>query len=235
MLSITTAKIVLQHACDKVKDLLKEEYCVKDEKEACRILREERVPRYSERKSETVVTSKWHMLRDAQRLARNLMMKRNRWQIMYSVWVEMLCYVVANCSIDYHSEEMRRDGGRQFFSSSYSCGITELGPKAEHGEGALRNSYDVKQKQEDGAVNDKHTQQMELIILTRMEIITTKRRFESLQAKSSIELALRFKQIKKEKIDKLHERLQGSNKGKVEVVDLEEKVKKTKTQVVQGK
>ncbi|KAK7304130.1 hypothetical protein RJT34_15197 [Clitoria ternatea] len=111
MLSTTTAKIVFQHACDKVKDLLKEEYCVKDEKEACRILREERVPQYSERKSETVVTSKWHMLRDAQRLARNLMMKGNRWQIMCSVWVEMLCYAAANCSIDYHSEQIRRGGG----------------------------------------------------------------------------------------------------------------------------
>lgn len=31
------------------------------------------------------------------------------------------------------------------------------------------------------------------------------------QARSSIELAKKFKQIKKEKIDKLHERLQGNN------------------------
>nr|KYP59525.1 hypothetical protein KK1_014961 [Cajanus cajan] len=108
MLSTTTAKIVFRHACDKLKDL-----GVKDEKEACRILRMERVPQYSnsERKSETVVTSKWHMLKDAQRLTRNLMARENRWQILCSVWVEMLCYAAANCSIDYHSEQIRRGGG----------------------------------------------------------------------------------------------------------------------------
>ncbi|KAK7327762.1 hypothetical protein VNO77_21853 [Canavalia gladiata] len=115
MLSTTTAKIIFQHACDKLKALLvqKIEQSVKDEKEACWILRMERVPQYpnSERKSETVVTSKWHVLRDAQRLARNLMVMENRWQILCSVWVEMLCYAAANCSIDYHSEQIRRGGG----------------------------------------------------------------------------------------------------------------------------
>ncbi|XP_027367947.1 uncharacterized protein LOC113873809 isoform X2 [Abrus precatorius] len=115
MLSTTTAKITFQHACDKLKALLvqKKEQGVKDEKEASWILRMERVPHYSnsERKSETVVTSKWHMLRDAQRLARNLMVRENRWKIICSVWVEMLCYASANCSIDYHSEQIRRGGG----------------------------------------------------------------------------------------------------------------------------
>lgn len=114
MLSMTTAKIIFRHACDKLKVLLaQQEQSVKDEKEACRSLRMERVPHHSnyERKSETVVTSKWHMLRDAQRLARNLMVRENRWQIMCSVWVEMLCYAAANCSVDYHSEQIRRGGG----------------------------------------------------------------------------------------------------------------------------
>lgn len=114
MLSTTTAKIIFQHACDKLKGLtVDKEQCVKDEKEACRILRTERVPQdlNSERKSETVVTSKWNMLRDAQRLARNLMLRENRWQIICSVWVEMLCYAAANCSTDYHSEQIRRGGG----------------------------------------------------------------------------------------------------------------------------
>ncbi|RDX96204.1 hypothetical protein CR513_21167, partial [Mucuna pruriens] len=114
MLSTTTAKITFQHACDKLKGmLLQKEQCVKDEKEACRILRMEKLPQYSnsERKSETVVTSKWHILKDAQRLAKNLMVRENRWQIMCSVWVEMLCYAAANCSVDYHSEQIRRGGG----------------------------------------------------------------------------------------------------------------------------
>jgi len=77
------------------------EQCVKDEKEACRIMRVERVPQYlhSESKLETIITSKWNMLRE------------NRWQIICSVWVEMLCYTVSNCSTDYHSEKIRRGGG----------------------------------------------------------------------------------------------------------------------------
>ncbi|KAL4301155.1 hypothetical protein S245_061131 [Arachis hypogaea] len=114
MLSMTTAKIIFQHAFDKLKDLLEQkEESIKDEKELCKILRMEWLPQYSisERKSETVVTSKWHMLRDAQRLASNLMLKENKWQIICSVWVEMLCYAAANCSIDYHSEQIRRGGG----------------------------------------------------------------------------------------------------------------------------
>ncbi|KAL1344435.1 hypothetical protein HN51_018390 [Arachis hypogaea] len=114
MLSMTTAKIIFQHAFDKLKALLEQkEESIKDEKELCKILRMEWLPQYSisERKSETVVTSKWHMLRDAQRLARNLMLKENKWQIICSVWVEMLCYAAANCSIDYHSEQIRRGGG----------------------------------------------------------------------------------------------------------------------------
>ncbi|KAF1870688.1 hypothetical protein Lal_00026266 [Lupinus albus] len=114
MLSTTTAKIIFQHSFDKLKDLLgQKEQHVKDEKEACKILRMERVPHYtsSERKTETVVTSKWYMLRDSQRLARNLMVKENRWEIICSVWVEMLCYAAANCSMDYHSAQIRRGGG----------------------------------------------------------------------------------------------------------------------------
>ncbi|MED6119835.1 hypothetical protein PIB30_015354 [Stylosanthes scabra] len=114
MLSMTTAKIIFQHAFDKLKALLSQkEEPIKDEKDLCKILRMEWLPQYSisERKSETVVTSKWHMLRDAQRLARNLMLKENKWQIICSVWVEMLCYAAANCSIDYHSEQIRRGGG----------------------------------------------------------------------------------------------------------------------------
>lgn len=41
--------------------------------------------------------------------------------------------------------------------------------------------------------------------------------------RSSIELAKKFKQVKQEKIDKLHERLQGNTKAKVqEVVEVVE-------------
>lgn len=113
MLSMATATIIFQHACEKLKAYVHEEQLIKDEGEVCRILRMERLPQRlkSERNSETVVTMKWHMLRDAQRLARNLMARANRWDIICSVWVEMLCYAAANCSADYHAEQIRRGGG----------------------------------------------------------------------------------------------------------------------------
>lgn len=113
MLSMATATIIFQHACDKLKAFVQKEQLMKDEGEVCRILRMERLEECSnsERSSETVVTLKWRMLRDAQRLARNLMVKEDRWNIICSVWVEMLCYAAANCSADYHAEQIRRGGG----------------------------------------------------------------------------------------------------------------------------
>ncbi|KAI4344333.1 hypothetical protein L6164_011571 [Bauhinia variegata] len=112
MLSTTTSKIIFQYACDKLNAFLHKEEPVKDESEACRILRMERLPQLSNsgRNSETVVTLKWRMLRDAQRLSRNLMLRDNRWQVICSVWVEMLCYAAANCSLDNHAEQIRRGG-----------------------------------------------------------------------------------------------------------------------------
>ncbi|XP_054820766.1 uncharacterized protein LOC129319709 [Prosopis cineraria] len=111
MLSMATATIIFRHAYDKLKDFMQKEQLIKDEGEVCRILRMESLYSVSERSSETVVTLKWNMLRDAQRLARNLMKRENRWHIICSVWVEMLCYAAANCSADEHSEQIRRGGG----------------------------------------------------------------------------------------------------------------------------
>ena len=39
------------------------------------------------------------------------MEKENRWHIISSVWVEMLCYAASNCPMDYHAEQLRRGGG----------------------------------------------------------------------------------------------------------------------------
>ncbi|KAI9117319.1 hypothetical protein K1719_011485 [Acacia pycnantha] len=111
MLSMATATIIFRHAYDKLKDLIQKERLIKDEGEVCGILRMESLHSRSERSSETVVTLKWKMLKDAQRLARNLLKREDRWNIICSVWVEMLCYAAANCSADEHSEQIRRGGG----------------------------------------------------------------------------------------------------------------------------
>ncbi|KAJ7955685.1 DUF594 family protein [Quillaja saponaria] len=112
MLSMPTGKIIFEHSYSKLVVFLQNEWSVKDEDEACRILRMEELPKYqkSERSKETMVTLKWQVLRDAQRLARSLMVE-NRWEIISSVWVEMLCYAAANCPVDYHAEQIRRGGG----------------------------------------------------------------------------------------------------------------------------
>ncbi|KAK7820746.1 uncharacterized protein LOC112009408 [Quercus suber] len=114
MLCSTTAKIIFEHTSTKLSTFLRARPSkIKDEYEACRILRTEELRKESEanRKNETMVTSKWHVLRDAQRLARNLLDRENRWLIISSVWMEMLCYAASNCPVDHHSEQLRRGGG----------------------------------------------------------------------------------------------------------------------------
>ncbi|KAB1212000.1 hypothetical protein CJ030_MR5G004150 [Morella rubra] len=114
MLCTTTAGIIFQNAYTKlVKFLRSDPSIVRDEIEACKMLMSEEVPKESDsdRNMETMVTSKWHVLQDAQRLARNLMGFEKRWQIISSVWVEMLCYAASNCPMDYHAEQLRRGGG----------------------------------------------------------------------------------------------------------------------------
>ena len=114
MLGITTASITFQHACTKLMALLKAgSPVIREEGEACSILRTEELPQESnlDRNGETLVTSKWYMLRDAQRLARNLMDKEDRWKIMSSVWMEMLSFAANNCPLDNHADQLRRGGG----------------------------------------------------------------------------------------------------------------------------
>ena len=112
MLCTTTANIIFQHTYIKLMMLLRTRPAIiKDEGEACRIFTMEELPNDSELNKETMVTSNWHVLQDAQRLARSLMSKENKWHIISSVWVEMLCYAANNCSIDYHAEQLRRGGG----------------------------------------------------------------------------------------------------------------------------
>lgn len=114
MLCSTTAKIIFEHTSTKLSTFLRARpSTIKDEYEACRILRTEELRKESEanRKNETMVTSKWHVLKDAQRLARNLLDTENRWLIISSVWMEMLCYAASNCPVDHHSEQLRRGGG----------------------------------------------------------------------------------------------------------------------------
>ncbi|GMY35553.1 hypothetical protein FCV25MIE_30795 [Fagus crenata] len=114
MLCITTSGIVFEHACTKLLAFMRTgPLIITEEVEACRILRTHDLPNQSnlDRKRETMVTLKWHMLHDAQRLAQKLMDKEDRWQIISSVWMEMLFYAASNCPMDNHADQLRRGGG----------------------------------------------------------------------------------------------------------------------------
>ena len=114
MLCTTTSDIIFQHTYTTLLTFLRTRPSItRDEGEACRILRTEELPKELDfdRNKETMVTSNWHVLKDAQRLARSLMSRENRWHIISSVWVEMLCYAASNCPMDFHAEQLRRGGG----------------------------------------------------------------------------------------------------------------------------
>ncbi|KAK3437840.1 hypothetical protein EUGRSUZ_C01198, partial [Eucalyptus grandis] len=109
MLSLTTSDITLEHACVILKQFLR----CRDRDEALRTLslkEEIELEPSQDQKKRTIISMDWHVLRDAQELAAMLMDKENMWQIISSIWVEMLCYAAYNCQV-YHHGKLLRNGG----------------------------------------------------------------------------------------------------------------------------
>ncbi|KAF7849379.1 hypothetical protein BT93_L0864 [Corymbia citriodora subsp. variegata] len=106
-LSLTTAEITLEHACAILKPFLR----YRDRNEALGTLSStETVLEPILDQKGTIITRKWHVLSDSQELAATLMGKNNKWQIISSIWVEMLCYAAYNCKV-YHHTKLLRQGG----------------------------------------------------------------------------------------------------------------------------
>ncbi|KAF8032326.1 hypothetical protein BT93_D1290 [Corymbia citriodora subsp. variegata] len=108
-LSLTTSDITLEHACAILKPFLR----YRDRDEALRTLsstEEIVLEPYWDRKKETIITSDWHVLIDAWELAATLKDKENMWQIISSIWVEMLCYAAYSCQVYHHAKLLRRGG-----------------------------------------------------------------------------------------------------------------------------
>ncbi|KAF8025538.1 hypothetical protein BT93_F2390 [Corymbia citriodora subsp. variegata] len=108
-LSLTTSDITLEHACAILKPFLR----YRDRDEALRTLSstEEIVLKpFWDRKKETIITTDWHLLSDAQELAVMLKDKEDMWQIISSIWVEMLCYAAYNCQVYHHAKLLRKGG-----------------------------------------------------------------------------------------------------------------------------
>ncbi|XP_030458981.1 uncharacterized protein LOC115679519 [Syzygium oleosum] len=107
-LSLTTSDITLEHACAVLKPFLRYRDC----NEALWTLSsEEDMLEPSLDQMGTIITRDWHVLLDAQKLAATLKGKNNKWQIISSIWVEMLCYAAYNCQVYHHAKLLRRGGG----------------------------------------------------------------------------------------------------------------------------
>ncbi|KAL3746214.1 hypothetical protein ACJRO7_015205 [Eucalyptus globulus] len=107
MLSQTTTDITLEHACAILKPFLR----YRDLNDASgTLLSEEKMLEPSPDQMGTIITRKWHVLSDVQELVAILKCKNNKWQIISSIWVEMLCYAAYNCQVQYHAKLLRRGG-----------------------------------------------------------------------------------------------------------------------------
>ncbi|XP_031271092.1 uncharacterized protein LOC116129494 [Pistacia vera] len=57
-----------------------------------------------------MLTSQWNVLHQVQDLARKLQDREDRWRIISSVWVEILCHGASICPWTLHAEQLRRGG-----------------------------------------------------------------------------------------------------------------------------
>ncbi|XP_056166499.1 uncharacterized protein LOC115679433 isoform X2 [Syzygium oleosum] len=106
-LSLTTTDITLEHACNILKPFLR----YRDRNEALKTFSSaEKVLEPSLDQMGTIITKEWHVLLDAQELAATLKGKDNKWQIISSIWVEMLCYAAYSCQVYHHAKLLRRGG-----------------------------------------------------------------------------------------------------------------------------
>ncbi|KAF3452909.1 hypothetical protein FNV43_RR03342 [Rhamnella rubrinervis] len=121
MLCITTSDIVFDHACEILTEFLTTsahgDYSknTRDDivSKACKDLREGNFVR--ERGGKTMVTEDWKVLEDSRNVSEHLTSLHGdhedaMWELICSVWVEMLCFAATNCPADNHSEQLRRGG-----------------------------------------------------------------------------------------------------------------------------
>ncbi|XP_030523453.2 uncharacterized protein LOC115736078 [Rhodamnia argentea] len=135
MLSLTTADITLEHACRALRQFLRD----RDHREgigemvsADGIVGANDPPgceatiitqgwhmwsaegivdadRTAMRKA-TIITKGWHMLSEVRNLLVELRMMDNKWEIISSIWVEMLCHAAYKCHVYHHAKLLRRGG-----------------------------------------------------------------------------------------------------------------------------
>ncbi|XP_030458980.1 uncharacterized protein LOC115679518 [Syzygium oleosum] len=108
MLSLTTANIMLEHACCTLRPFLR----YRDHKEAIIALcsPDGDVSHPVKPSKETWITRDWHLLSEVQKLVADLKTMDNKWEIISSIWVEMLCYAAHQCRVYHHANRLRGGG-----------------------------------------------------------------------------------------------------------------------------
>ncbi|KAL3746220.1 hypothetical protein ACJRO7_015211 [Eucalyptus globulus] len=107
-LSLSTADIILEYA----RCTLRPFFRYQDPKELISILSspDGDVPNPLELSKPTWITRDWNMLLKVQKLVVDLSTMDNKWELISSIWVEMLCYAAYNCRV-YHHENLLTGGG----------------------------------------------------------------------------------------------------------------------------
>ncbi|KAL3746217.1 hypothetical protein ACJRO7_015208 [Eucalyptus globulus] len=108
MLSLNTAEIMLEYACSKLRPFFR----YRDYNEAISTLlsQDGEVPPSVKPRNETRITRDWDMLSEVQKLVVDLRTMSDKWEIISSIWVEMLCYAAYNCRVYHHGNLLRRGG-----------------------------------------------------------------------------------------------------------------------------
>ncbi|KAI4381074.1 hypothetical protein MLD38_007188 [Melastoma candidum] len=114
MLSTITGNIVLGHSLKRINEFRKAQRDVNSGKELAQVILRTTEPRTtrstSTKGTEALITSKWDVLGEARELASSLQRKTDPWTLIFSMWMEMLCYAAYNCQVTYHKEQLRRGG-----------------------------------------------------------------------------------------------------------------------------
>ncbi|KAL3746197.1 hypothetical protein ACJRO7_015190 [Eucalyptus globulus] len=113
ILSLNTTDITFHHAYTKLMKFLNQ--IPKEQRDKENVLKVlsgtgSAQENDSERSLETVITRGWNVLEEARRLARELESTTDTWELISSVWVEMLCFTAYNCQQYHHAKLLRRGG-----------------------------------------------------------------------------------------------------------------------------
>ncbi|KAK3437801.1 hypothetical protein EUGRSUZ_C01242 [Eucalyptus grandis] len=110
LLSLPTANITLEYACHTLTLFLR----YRDFEEAISMLSsaDGDVPLILEPSDATRILGDWHVLLDVQDLVVNLRRMDNKWEIISSIWVEILCHAAFKCHVYRHAHRLRRGAPR---------------------------------------------------------------------------------------------------------------------------